>query len=193
MISDALLGTFLQVLSLRDMYFQWESVGVFDFFLPALLIFAIIFGILTSTRVLGGNRGINFLIAAAISIMAIRVPFVSEFFTTIFPSFGIGLAIVIIVVILMGLFVSKGNIDIFGNVLMWGGMGVGVIIAVITFNQYQWFGSFWWQENWVSVLWIVIIVLIIGPMLLKDSAEDKEKKKERRSKFLKFEPVRYED
>jgi len=174
MISDALLGTFLQVLSLRDMYFQWESVGVFDFFLPALLIFAIIFGILTSTRVLGGNRGINFLIAAAISIMAIRVPFVSEFFTTIFPSFGIGLAIVIIVVILMGLFVSKGNIDIFGNVLMWGGMGVGVIIAV-------------------SVLWIVIIVLIIGPMLLKDSAEDKEKKKERRSKFLKFEPVRDED
>ena len=57
MISDALLGTFLQILSLRDMYFQWESVGVFDFFLPALLIFAIIFGILTSTRVLGGNRG----------------------------------------------------------------------------------------------------------------------------------------
>ena len=107
------------------------------------------------------------MIAAAISIILIRVPFVSEFFTTIFPSFGIGLAIVIIVVILMGLFVSKGNIDIFGNVLMWGGMGVGVIIAVITFNQYNWFGSPWWQENWVSVLWIVIIVLIIGPMLLK--------------------------
>ena len=39
----------------------------------------------------------------------------------------------------------------------------------------------------------MIIVLIIGPMLLKDSAEDKEKKKERRSKFLKFEPVRDED
>ena len=60
---------------------------------------------------------------------------------------------------------------------MWGGMGVGVIIAVITFNQYNWFGSPWWQENWVSVLWIVIIVLIIGPMLLKDSAEDKERRK----------------
>lgn len=190
MISGALLGTFMQVLSLRDLYFQWESAGVFDFFLPALLMFAIIFGILTSTRVLGGNKGINFLIAVSISILAIRVPFVSQFFSTIFPSFGIGLAIVIIVVILMGLFVSEGNMDIFGNVLMWGGLAVGIIIAIITFNQYDWFGSPWWQENWVSVLWIVIAVLVIAPFLLKP---DEKVKKERRDKFKKFVAVREED
>lgn len=188
------VGVMMAALSLRDMYFQWEAAGVFDFFLPALLIFAVVFGILTSTKVLGGNRGIHFIIAAAIAILAIRVPFVSEFFTTIFPSFGIGLAIVVIVIILMGLFVSKGNIDQFGQVLMWGGLGVGIIIAVITFNQYDWFGSPWWQDNWVSVLWIVIAVLIIAPFIIKDSDEDKKTKAERRKNFQDgFIPVRKGD
>ncbi len=177
------VGVMMATLSLRDLYFQWEAAGVFDFFLPALLIFAVVFGILTTTRVLGSNRGIHFIISAAIAILAIRVPFVSEFFTTIFPSFGIGLAIVVIVIILMGLFVTKGNLDLMSNTLMWGGLGVGVIIAVITFNQYDWFGSPWWQENWVSVLWIIIAVLIIAPFLIK---EDKELAKERRGKADKF-------
>jgi hypothetical protein len=189
------VGVMMATLSLRDMYFQWEAAGVFDFFLPALLIFAVVFGILTSTKVLGGNRGIHFIIAAAIAILAIRVPFVSEFFTTIFPSFGIGLAIVVIVIILMGLFVSKGNIDLFGNALMWGGLGVGVIIAIITFNQYDWFGSAWWQDNWVSVLWILIVVLIIAPFLIsKDNDDDKKLKAERRKGFQEgFIPVRREE
>jgi hypothetical protein len=181
------VGVMMATLSLRDLYFQWESAGVFDFFLPALLIFAVVFGILTTTRVIGSNRGIHFIIAAAIAILAIRVPFVSEFFTTIFPSFGIGLAIVVIVIILMGLFVTKGNLDLMSNTLMWGGLGVGVIIAVITFNQYDWFGSPWWQENWVSVLWILIIVLVIAPFLVK---EDKELAKERRGKADKFVALR---
>jgi hypothetical protein len=184
-----LVGLFVQTLSLRDVYFQWESAGVFDFFLPALLIFAVVFGILSSTRVLGGNRGINLIIAISLALISIRVPAVTSFFSTIFPSFAIGLAIMIVVVILMGLFVSKGNIDIFGNVLMWGGLGIGVIIAVITLNSYDWFGSYWWQENWTTILWVVILVIILAGAVAKP---DKALKAERRSKWLKFEPVREE-
>lgn len=193
MISHAVLGVFLQTLSLRDTYFQWESAGIFDFFLPALLIFAVVFGILSSTRVLGGNRGINMIIAIALALIAIRVPAVTGFFSTIFPSFAIGLAIMIVIVILMGLFVSKGNIDIFGNTLMWGGLGIGVIIAVVTLNSYDWFGSYWWQENWTTVLWVTILVIVLGAFVNKDSKEDKETKKERRGKFEKFIGLRDED
>lgn len=167
----SLSGLFLQTLSLREIYFQWESAGVFDFFLPALLIFAVIFGALSSTKVLGNHRGINAIIALAIAVLAIRVPTVSEFFSTIFPSFGIGLAIVLVIVIVMGMFVTKGNFPEFANTLMWGGLGVGAIIAVITLNQYDWFGSIWWQDNWVTVLFILILVLLIMPMLQKEKTE----------------------
>lgn len=174
-------GLFLQSLSLRDLYFQWESSGIFDFFLPALLIFAVVYGILTSTNVLGGNRGINFLISLAIALITIRVPFVSVFFTTVFPNFSIGLAIVLVVVILMGLFINKGNLPEFSNITMYGALGIGVIVAVVTLNQFDWFGSPWWQENWISVLWLVILVLIITPFLLPGKSADEKAK--RRSEF----------
>ncbi len=170
MIDVTSLGSFgllfAQTLSLRDLYFQWEGAGVFEFLLPALLVFAIVFGILTSTKVLGGNRGINFIISIAVALIAMQSAFVSEFFSVVFPNLGIGLAILLVVLIFMGLFVSKGNFMEFSNTLMWGGLVLAVIIAVITLNQFAWFGSIWWQENWISALWILIIILIMAPFLM---------------------------
>lgn len=190
MISTLLHSVFLETLSLQQLYFQWENAGIFDFFLPALLIFAVVFGILSSTRVLGGNRGINVIISAAIALLAIRAPIVSQFFTTVFPNFGIGIAIVVIVVILMGLFITKGNFSNFSNTLMWGGLGVAVIIAVVTLNQFDWFGSSWWQDNWTTIIFVVILVLIIAPLILKqDSADEKAKRRaEHGTQFLAVRP-----
>lgn len=177
---------FLETLSLQQLYFQWEAAGIFDFFLPALLIFAVIFGILTSTKVLGENRGINIIISAAIALLAIRAPIVSQFFTTIFPNFGLGIAIVLIIVILMGLFITQGNFPDFANILMYGGMGVGILIAVITLNQFNWFGSSWWQENWTTVLFALILVLLIAPLLMKEKTEgEKQARRDKHgSKFI---------
>lgn len=190
MISSLLHSVFLETLSLQQLYFQWENAGIFDFFLPALLIFAVVFGILSSTRVLGGNRGINVIISVAIALLAIRAPIVSQFFTTVFPNFGIGIAIVVMVVILMGLFITKGNFSNFSNTLMWGGLGVAIIIAVVTLNQFDWFGSSWWQDNWTTIIFVVILVLIIAPLLLKpDSADEKAKRRaEHGTQFLAVRP-----
>lgn len=156
-----LLGIFLETLSLQNLYFQWESAGIFEFFLPALLIFAVIFGVLTATNILGGNKGIHAIIAIAIAILAVRTPLVTSFFTDLFPSFAVGLAIILGVMILGGLFVTKGNMKPFYNTMMWSGLGIAVIAAIIVFDNHNWYGSFWWQENWTSVLWVVILVLIV--------------------------------
>lgn len=150
------------IFSLQDLYFQWEASGVFEFFLPALLIFAVIFGILSTTRVLGSNRGINMLIALSISLLAIRTPLVSDFFSQVFPNFAIGLSIILGIIILAGLFVAEKNSKSFYNTMMWVGFGIGVIIAIIVLDNNSWYGSFWWQENWTSILWIVIVVLLLG-------------------------------
>lgn len=154
-------GVFLAPLSLYGLYTQWESAGVFDFFLPALLIFALVFGILTTTKILGGNKGVSAIIAIAISLLAIRAPIVTNFFSQIFPNFAIGLAIILVIMILGGLFVGQGNIKGFYNTMLWSGFGLGVVIAIVIFNNNNWYGSFWWQENWTSILWIVIVVLLI--------------------------------
>ncbi len=174
---------FAQVISLRDLYFQWESSGVFEFFLPALLIFAVIFGILSATKILGENRGIHILISAAIAIIAIRTPFVSEFFTTVFPGLGVGIAVLLIALILAGLFIQKGNIHIFSNVFTWGGLGLAAIIIIAALNGFDWFGSIWWQENWVTIAVIAIAVGIISAFLVRPKTFEEKQKQRLEYKF----------
>ncbi len=172
-----LSGAFLAPLSLLQLYYQWEAAGIFQFLLPALLIFAVIFGVLTSTKILGENRGVAIIVALAISILAIRTPFVSNFFTVFFPGVGVGIAVLIAALILGGLFIQKGNIHIFSSVFTWGGIVIALIIVVVVFNNFNWFGSYWWQNNWTSVLWVVLIAAGIGFFLQKpDSPEEKARK-----------------
>jgi uncharacterized membrane protein (DUF485 family) len=184
---DSFIGTFLATLSLRDLYFQWESAGVFEFFLPALLIFAVSFAVLTSTNILGKNRGISLLISLAIAILAIRAPIVSEFFTVIFPGFGIGIAILVIALIMTGLFIHKANWHIFSNAFSWGGLIIAVIIAIAVINNFNWFGSVWWMDNWTTVLWIVLLVAAIAPFL--QDPESEQAKVARRQEYSNAFPV----
>jgi uncharacterized protein YacL len=160
-------GTFLQLFSIYDIYGQWEASGVFDFVLPMLLIFAVVFGILMSTKVLGGDRGPNFLVAAAASIMAMRLTIVSDFFSLIFPGLGIGIAVLVTVLILAGLFMDKANYKTWLPVFFWGGLVIGLVVAVSSLNSIGWFGSAWWQANWISVLWIVILFAVLAPLFIE--------------------------
>lgn len=166
---------FMAPFSLRDMFFQWQDVGVFDFLLPALLVFAVIFGILTSTNILGGQRGINFIVSIALALLAMQYSFVSDFFAIIFPNLGIAISILLVVLVMVGIFIGEENRREWFNILGYGALGIGVIVAIITLDQVEWFGSSWWQNNWVSVLWIVILVLILWPLLLGPKKESKDK------------------
>src|SRR6056297_2047698 len=86
--------------------FQLEQMGVFAYLLPFLLIFALVYGILTKTTILGNNKGINVVLAIAIGLMALQFNFVSYFFAEIFPRLGVGLAILLVMAILIGAFVD---------------------------------------------------------------------------------------
>ena len=169
---------FAQFFSLYDLYGQWETSGVFDFFLPALLIFAIIFGILTSTGVLGANRGVNFVIAASSALMAMRLQIVSDFFSLLLPGLGIGVAVLIVVLVLSGLFLQKSNWRTWMPTFFWGGVIVGLIIIIVVLNEFAWFGSPWWQTNWISIVWIVVIFAILAPIFMTPKTEDERKTEE---------------
>ncbi|MEK6915226.1 MAG: hypothetical protein AABW89_01635 [Nanoarchaeota archaeon] len=157
------VGMFMQFFSLYDLYAQWETSGVFDFLLPILLIFSIIFGILTTTKVLGDNRGISFVIAATAALMAMRLQIVSDFFALLLPGLGIGIAVIVVVLVMAGLFMSNGNISDWMPTFFWGGLVIGLIVVIVTLNSFAWLGSVWWQQNWVSIVWIVVIIAVIAP------------------------------
>ena len=89
--------------NIQDVIYQWETLGVFDYLLPFLLIFAVIFGVLSATKIMGDNKGVHVVIALVIGLLALRIGIVQKFFTVLFPRFAIGLAIMVVVIILVGL------------------------------------------------------------------------------------------
>lgn len=150
--------------TLYDLIGQWNSAGLFDIMLPFLLIFAVIFGILTASNILGKNRGIHLVIALAIALLAIRIPLVSVFFSAIFPKLGIGLAIMLTVLILIGLFAygQDGSLGAGWKIgLGIAGAVLAIIIVLMSFDNFDWFGSFFWQQYWGVIIGLVLLAILI--------------------------------
>ena len=115
--------------NITDILNIWASYGVFAYALPFLLIFAIVFGILSKTKLLGDNKGVQATIALAMGLLALQFDYVTNFYATIFPYAGIGIAILLVAMILMGAAAE----DLNWSKYVWFGIGV-VIFTIILFT-----------------------------------------------------------
>jgi hypothetical protein len=140
---------------LTAMFANWQTIGVFDYILPFLLIFAVVFGILQASKLVGDNKGVHVIIALAIGLLVLQSGMVQSFFREIFPRLGVGLAVIISLVILTGLFVQSET-----KWMLYVFIGVGVLVWLIatlgSFEQFN-FGAF---ENYSGV--ILGVVLLVG-------------------------------
>ena len=158
--------------SLMDIFYQWEYLGVFDILLPFLLIFAIVYGVLSSTKFMGDNRGGYVIIAFVIGLLSLRWQFfLSDFLSEIFPRLGIGLAVLLAVMILVGLFIAKEERKYWG----WGLAALGfVIFLIVIFQSFERLGYYWSGYGSDSAGLIVLAVLLIG-IIIAVAASGKEK------------------
>jgi hypothetical protein len=163
MVVDLMLASYayFEGGAIGDMLYQWEQAGFFSYLLPFLLIFALIFGILTQIKIFKESKAVNAIIALVVSLMALQFPMVSNFFSEIFPRLGIGLAILLLVLIFIGMFADPDS-----NAVMWSMLGVGGIIAVIVLIQTAgavgWSSGWWWYDNWPTVAGAIFILVILG-------------------------------
>lgn len=152
--------------SIGNVLAQWEASGVFSYMIPFLLIFSIIYGLLTQIKVFGdtkesSGRTINAIIALSVSLLSLQFGFVSRFFSEIFPRLGIALAVLLVVVILLGLFAPNKNW------MTYAFFGIGLIILVsvlvntATAFGYGWnFGFYLQQYSWPIFILIAIVVIV---------------------------------
>jgi hypothetical protein len=116
-------------MALESLFAQWEAAGIFAYALPFLLIFALVFGILTKINIFTKgnepNKAVNAIISLTVALMALQFNIVSEFFSSIFPRFGVALAIILVILIFIGLFTDLGNKN-----MKWILSGV-ILIALI--------------------------------------------------------------
>jgi len=151
--------------SIVEVLNEWAYAGIFSHVIPFLLIFAVVFGILQKSAILGKKKGIDAIVAIAVGALALQFDFVSTFFAEIFPRLGVGLAIFLVFIILAGLFMKKeadGSNKAFyiigliiagavilwaiGNWNFWGGFGLGSLI----------------EEYFIWIITLVLILVGVG-------------------------------
>jgi hypothetical protein len=171
MISLASAGIFSNGF-LGELFAKWEEAGFFSYLLPFLLIFALVFGVLTRTQIFKDNKMVNGIIALSVALMSLQFDFVPTFFSQIFPRVGIGLAIILGILIIVGLF-----IDTKSNVINYVLLGIGVIIIGLIVIQSAgalgWSSGEWWQENWQMVIGAIFLLILVGLIIGTGSKSDK--------------------
>ena len=153
--------------TITDILNSWNDIGVFSYVLPFLLIFAVVYAILQKSGVLDKNKTLDAIVAAAIGLLALQFDYVSTFFAVIFPRFGIGLAIFLVIMILIGFFYK--NTD--EKKMQWIGWvtGIGVVIWAWT-SWDDWFGTsglYGFGDWFGDYLWALIVLgIVIGLIVM---------------------------
>ncbi|RMD67361.1 hypothetical protein D6817_01830 [Candidatus Pacearchaeota archaeon] len=153
--------TFLQFISIDDILIQWEQIGVFDFILPFLFAFIVIYGILEWTGIFNASKGVNIIISLVLGLLAIRAPFYAEFLKDLSPRLGVGIAILLAIIILIGLFTPKGSKDVLGWILLAVGVVIFIVIGAQLYNRFYGggVGGFFSSD---LIGYIILIALLIG-------------------------------
>ncbi len=160
--------------NIGNFLYQLENAGVFSYVLPFLMIFAVVYAILSHSNFLGNNNTVvNLIVSIAVALMALQFQFVSYFFSEIFPRLGVALSIILTFMILLGLFVPWGNGQ-GSNWTRWffgilAGIA-GVIILVQSFSDaFGWNGDIFGGGSWYWVsqysTTIIICVLVLGVII----------------------------
>jgi hypothetical protein len=153
--------------AIGDLLARWEQAGVFSYVLPFLLIFALVFGILSKMNIFGDkSKGINAIIALAVGLMALQFNFVGNFFSEIFPRLGMGLSIVLAIIILVGLFApledSEGKPTIASMVLLVISILIAIFIVFQSYDAFGWYTgygfNYWIHDNWPTVIGIIVFI-----------------------------------
>lgn len=146
--------------AIETMFNSWQEMGLFNYLLPFLLIFALVFGILTKVNLFNDNKVVNAIIALVVGLIAIQFSAVSDFFAIIFPNLGIALSIILVILIIAGLFLG----DVIGkekwpNYLLLGIAGIIIVVVLVqSAGSFGWNVAQWWIDNWATITAVVLIV-----------------------------------
>jgi hypothetical protein len=168
-------------MNITDFLNYLDAQGVFAYVLPALLIFAVVFGILEKAKVLGSNRGVHATIAIAVSLLALYNDYVTNFFSTIFPYAGIGISVLLVALIFMGLISEDSSWPKY----VWFGIGA-IAFIVIIWASFEDVGFLFGRGagNLSGLIPIILILAALGGLIAwiiraSNGGEVKKKKKDK--------------
>ena len=143
--------------------------GVFSYVIPFLLIFAVVFAVLKKANIFEDNNAINAIIAISIGLLALLNDHVPIFFEELFPRFGIGLSIFLVLIILLGFFYKPDENGKWGGAVSWIGWLTGIGVVIWAWSAWDdWgaggiygFGDWFSEYIWSLIILGVVIGLIV--------------------------------
>jgi hypothetical protein len=158
-----------------DFFRVLDEFGVFRYGIPFLLLFALIFGVLKRLDLFKNNHAVEGIIALSVSLMALQVPMVSDFFSEIFPRFGVGIVIILVLLILTGFFVPYETSWV--SYVYFGISAIVVLIILInTSGILGWEGGNWFYENWMFIMVLVVGIILVAIIMSSGSSNSSDPK-----------------
>lgn len=156
-----------------------QQAGLFSYVIPFLLIFALVFGILSRMGLFKENKAITSIIALAVGLMALQLNTVPRFFTQIFPRLGVVISIILVILIVLGLFMDPSK-----PWIMYILFGIAAVMVVVILVQSEGAlgatisGGSWLQQNWQEVVGVIVVVgvVIAGVIAVVSSGTSRERK-----------------
>ena len=161
----------------QEIFDSWEKIGFFDLLFPFLLIFALVFGILTRIKLFKDNKAVNVIIALVIALMSLQFEGVPRFFSEIFPRLGIGLIVILVLLILTGLFADPDS-PLINYVLLGISVIVAIVVLVQTAGSFGWSSGQWWMNNWPMIAGVIVILIFVIVIVSASSGGEKKQKKD---------------
>jgi hypothetical protein len=148
-------------ISFRSMLLSWDANGVFDYLLPFLLVFALVFGILQKVTILGDNKGVHAIIAAALGLMALWTGFFQDFLKVFSTNLAIGISVLLGAIILLGLFYDSEHKWIMNVLFAIGALAFILIVSGTFSGGMPGYGGNLWDEYGPALVTILILAGII--------------------------------
>ncbi len=150
-----------------NMLAQWDSMGIFTYALPFLLIFALVYGILTKSGIFGAeNKGAVVIISLALGLLSLVGNHVSRFFAIIMPNLAVGLSVLLCGIILVGLLWNEDKVKGWLPFVIFGLAAIIFVYVVYgSFSGNTWGGSYIWDQYGSALVTLLILAGIIAVVI----------------------------
>lgn len=139
---------------LRTIFSYWESAGVFDIFLPFLLVFVLVFAVLEKVNLFTGKdeegkktnrKGIHAIIALALAILVANNIYIREILRTFLPNVAFFMIVVLAFVMLLSTFMGESKFF----EIKWIAIIISIIFVVLALfseNIADMYNAPWWLD-----------------------------------------------
>ena len=152
--------------TVADVFYQLQSSGFYEFALPFLLVFTIVFAILEKTKLFGDDKkNINLIIGIVVGLIVVNQFEIVDRLNLFLPKVSLFIIVAVMFLILVGLFGAKVENGFSGIALFLFAVASIFIIywalvpdsSVLDFSSGGGDFGFWIQDN---ASWLILLIIV---------------------------------